>query len=342
VDHTFGGGDGVVAVNVRDTDRLEAIAVQPDGKIVAVGWSLPTGFAEDVVLTVVRFRADGALDRGFAGDGSKTVWFGDGTDAYGRAIALFDDGRIALAGGLQRDYGSRSEMFTVVLKKDGSLDPNFGKRRFDLGKKWAQADEIQITGSGKLLVIGSAGPWYVKDKDDLAVARLSPSGLDTTYGGGDGYALVDLRNDDRAVGSAQLSKGRLLVLARALVSTERDVMGFVRLRGDGRRDRDWGGGDGVVTHNLFRTEYVWDVAVADDGKMVVVGWENEHPLVMRFKRDGSLDRSFGGDGIVDTSTPISDYDLTGVILQPDGRIVACGSHRVTPTRDGIGAERLIP
>jgi hypothetical protein len=63
---------------------------------------------------------------------------------------------------------------------------------------------------------------------------------------------------------------------------------------------------------------------------------------MRFKRDGSLDRSFGGDGIVDTSTPISDYDLTGVILQPDGRIVACGSHRVTPTRDGIGAERLIP
>ena len=79
----------------------------------------------------------------------------------------------------------------------------------------------------------------------------------------------------------------------------------------------------------------------DDGKPVVVGWENEHPFLVRFRRTGALDRSFGGDGIVFTPTPIADYDLTGVTIQPDGRIVACGSHRVEVTRDGIGVERLL-
>ena len=50
LDRSFGGSDGRVETNVEGGDHLEAIAVQPDGKVVAVGWSLPHGFATDVVL----------------------------------------------------------------------------------------------------------------------------------------------------------------------------------------------------------------------------------------------------------------------------------------------------
>jgi uncharacterized delta-60 repeat protein len=340
LDRSF-GGDGRVTTNIFQGDHLEAVAVQPDRKIVAVGWSLEYGGLGDVVLTIARYRPDGALDGGFSGDGRKTISFGADTDAYGRAVALFDDGSIAVAGNVLTNYGTESDMFAVVLSPHGQIDPAYGKLRLGLGKRWAEADEVQVTSSDKLLLIGIAGGWFTTNKVDVVAARVLPSGLDLSYGAGDGFTMVDVRNDDRVTGAAPLPHGRLLILARTVAADDRDFTTFVRLERDGRRDHDFGG-DGVVSRNLFPTEFVWDLAVQDDGKPIVVGWQSGDPFVARFRRDGAPDRSFGGDGVVFTPTPILDHDLTGVAIQNDGRIVACGTHRlVGTTRDVIGVERLL-
>ncbi len=105
----FAGGD----------DGASAVAVQPDGKVVAAGFaSLPVGGR---AFALVRFDVDGVRDPSFSGNGVVATRFGDGS-AAARAIAVEDDGDIVVAG-----TSSQPETgwdFTLArYEPDGSLDP---------------------------------------------------------------------------------------------------------------------------------------------------------------------------------------------------------------------------
>lgn len=70
------GADGVATAGPRLHDRLMDVAVQPDGKILAVGASSDVwdGTVDDQI-SIARFNPDGSLDTSFAGDGTTTVDF---------------------------------------------------------------------------------------------------------------------------------------------------------------------------------------------------------------------------------------------------------------------------
>ena len=44
----------------------------------------------------------------------------------------------------------------------------------------------------------------------------------------------------------------------------------------------------------------------------------------RFRADGRLDRSFNGDGVMRTQVDGGEQGANGLVIQPDGRIVATG------------------
>jgi uncharacterized delta-60 repeat protein len=67
------------------------------------------------------------------------------------------------------------------------------------------------------------------------------------------------------------------------------------------------------------------VAIQTDGKIVVVGGANGDFAVVRYNRNGSLDLTFGGDGIVTTDVGGPIDFATAVAIQADGRIVVAGS-----------------
>jgi uncharacterized delta-60 repeat protein len=95
LDPTF-GGDGTVTTNFHNTDdEVRAVALQPDGKIVAAGYA-PVGGFNDFAL--VRLNpADGSLDPTFGTGGKVNHDFGGGVAiAYG--VAVQADGRIVTAG----------------------------------------------------------------------------------------------------------------------------------------------------------------------------------------------------------------------------------------------------
>ncbi len=79
-------------------------------------------------------------------------------------------------------------------------------------------------------------------------------------------------------------------------------------------------GDGKVINPDGRIN---DVAVQEDGKIVVAGNEDEAPVLARYNPDGSLDTGFGSSGKVS-----NDFGNTvgpkAVALQPDGKIVVAG------------------
>src|SRR5215216_2127301 len=71
------------------------VAVQADGKIVAVGGTGGEGQAKDFALA--RYNTGGSLDTSFSGDGKQRTDFG-GSDAA-RAVVLQADGKIVAVGG---------------------------------------------------------------------------------------------------------------------------------------------------------------------------------------------------------------------------------------------------
>jgi hypothetical protein len=63
------------------------------------------------------------------------------------------------------------------------------------------------------------------------------------------------------------------------------------------------------------------VALHADGKIVVGGGLSGGSRIVRYTVHGQLDPSFGSGGHAD----LADYMVTGVGVQPNGRIVAAGN-----------------
>jgi uncharacterized delta-60 repeat protein len=75
-DATF-SEDGLVTTSVGGPAQATAVAIQPDGRIVAAG-GVSGGSSFEFVLA--RYNPDGTLDATFAGDGITTIDFGGGND----------------------------------------------------------------------------------------------------------------------------------------------------------------------------------------------------------------------------------------------------------------------
>ncbi|WP_244258237.1 calcium-binding protein [Streptomyces sp. Tu 2975] len=153
LDTTF-SGDGIVRTDFGDYEAVEALAVQPDGKIVAAGELYGSAMA--------RYNPDGSLDTGFGGDGRVDP------PAGGRDMVLQSDGRIVLAG------GSVPGDFAVVRHNpDGSLDTGFGGDGLvttDFGGS-DRARGVVLQDDGKIVAAGSGGP-----NGDFALARYEGGG----------------------------------------------------------------------------------------------------------------------------------------------------------------------
>jgi uncharacterized delta-60 repeat protein len=109
LDPTF-DGDGRVVTDFGAFDAARSVAIQTDGKIVAVGDS-----GEDFALA--RYNPNGSLDASFGGDGSVVTDFG--AEDVGNAIAIQVDGKIVAAGFTR----SRAEDFALARYVPGVVRP---------------------------------------------------------------------------------------------------------------------------------------------------------------------------------------------------------------------------
>src|SRR3972149_4045700 len=165
-------GDGIRTLDLgAGNEGAEDVAVQPDGRIVAVGYTEGPGGTD---FAVARFREGGALDASFAGDGIRTTDFASGLqESYG--VALQDDGKIVVVGYTDDAGGTEADLLVVRYEANGALDPTFsgdGKKVTDCGA----SDGLQgvaIQPDGKIVVAG----WSSNGSDrDVAVARFRPKG----------------------------------------------------------------------------------------------------------------------------------------------------------------------
>lgn len=95
LDTSFGSGSGKVFTAIESgNDQALGAALQPDGKIVVVGYC---SSSDDSDFCLVRYLPSGALHASFNGTGKAVTAIGVGSDK-GRAIALQQDGKIVVVG----------------------------------------------------------------------------------------------------------------------------------------------------------------------------------------------------------------------------------------------------
>lgn len=163
--------DGRVNTDVGGSGFAWAVALQPDGKIIAAGdvFSAANGHTD---FALARYLPNGTLDTTFSGDGRVTTDFGSGSQAF--AVTLQPDGKTVAAGlafgvfGLAR-YRSNGTLDTT-FSDDGLVTTSFGAGDSSRVRGLVmQPNDGRLVAAGSSTLIGEGGL-------DFALARYE-SGL---------------------------------------------------------------------------------------------------------------------------------------------------------------------
>jgi len=317
LDTTF-SGDGVFLLSNSNSDNLNAVAIQADGKIVAVGQSNSLSEAY-----VIRLNTNGTLDTTFSGDGIFEI-SGAGVAL---SVALQSDSKIVIG-----SRGLSGESIIIRLNTNGALDTTFDTDGIvSLSPNHYEPYGLAIQTNGRIVVAGTSS---INAGGDISTIRLLTSGaLDTSFDS-DGIAVTSVyAGDSEARSLAIQTDGKIIVGGGPGANGTETEAALVRYNSNGSLDTSFDG-DGIKLSNLnigSGDKYFNDLASQTDGKILAIGdttysvvslFVVEDFTILRLNSDGSFDTSFDGNGIVRSQWCEQGSDFA---LQTDGKIVAIGS-----------------
>lgn len=328
LDPAFAEGRGMAIADLGAADVAASARWEGDGSVLIGGATTARNPACEEVEgclgapALVRFSADGTLDRGFGGGGAVRLDPLAGTAGRGGigavgTVAARGAGGYFLAGSAAPE---RTTAFLAAVAADGTLDPSFGSggivRETRTERSYQYGGPVAVGRDGKILVGGATTAGY---GEPAAVFRYTPNGkVDTAYGAEPGFARLG-------------GIGGILDIAVAR-SGAAVVLGWggelIRVTPAGAIDPRFGSGRPVALdrpRDAFRS-----VAVQENGKVLVAGTSNWHGrrsrmIVARLLPDGGLDPSFGRGGFaVVGCRRRGRCGANHLAVQPDGRILLAG------------------
>jgi uncharacterized delta-60 repeat protein len=322
-DPMFGNAGKVVTAFGIGEDQINAIALQPDGKIVVAGYS---SVNQNFDFALARYLPNGALDNSFSSDGKLTTEIGGLFDkAY--AVAIQPDGRILAAG--NQGKNTESDFAVVRYHPDGSLDTGFGAGGIELVHLGPSYDEVRgmaLQPDGKIILAG-----FSKNAtdNDFAVVRLDSTGMPDGSFGNAGIVTTPIgTSDDYGRAVALQPDGKIIVAGYAALSVSKYDFALARYKPNGALDLAFNA-TGIVTTGPGSTyDECLALALQPDGKMVAAGYSyhGNSPdfALVRYLPDGSPDATFGSNSVVTTPIGTGSDQALAVGIGPDGKIVAAG------------------
>ena len=211
-----------------------------------------------------------------------------------------------------------------------------------------QANAVAIQPDGKIVVAGYADLGAGAGRDFL-VARLHPDlSFDTSFNSPKGYLVHSLQNlDDEAFAVVVQFDQKIVVGGYSQDSINKYFFAFARYNRDGSLDTTFAAPSGFTRIDLFpsNNDRLRGMAIQPDGKILGAGFSTpggtQRLVVVRLQKDGSLDDSFDGNGTALPTIGGSAFSFgTGVVVQPDGKIVVSGE--AFGTSSDFIAVRLLP
>jgi len=329
LDNTFGTGGVVDSLPI--SGYANAIVTQGDGKIIVAGYSF-VDRSIDKGFVLVRLNTDGTVDSTFGTNGVSFNSIGV-YDAVAYSAAVQKDGKIVVAGYSKTTYAGSIEFTLVRYNSNGTLDNTFGTDGIvttNMSNSDDLAESVIIQSDGKIVIAGYSG--YLNPSpfggggDSPELARyISDGRLDSTFGT-DGIDTIE--NFIGKIHSLALqSDGKIVAAGYSGSSTNGDFATF-RFNLDGSLDNKFGT-NGIVTTSFSNSSYAHSIAVQNDGKIVVTGYADVGILdadfaTIRFNSDGTLDNTFGTNGIITTPIGTSANEAYSVAIQNDGKIIVAG------------------
>lgn len=303
--------------------------IQPDGKILQVA---TIGFNkvkdDDLGIIVTRFNKNGTPDLQFNNKGYTVIRYNNGIN-FGMAIGLQHDGKIIVAGECS---GVDSRQLIVRLHTDGSIDPSFGVNGYSVNEFTGEAENcraLAIQKDDKIIVSGTA---VVNRELNFLLVRYDKDGMpDKSFGEA---GKIILKKGWSTGSDVKIQHDGKIILAATNTNAEgEDNLILARFTTNGGADRSFGknGIGEVLLHNKNPAPFF--ITLQNDGKILCAGSgirkDKTSLLLLRFSKNGAVDKSFGNSGSVNTSLSGND-NLTGVLLQRDSKIIISG---ITPQDD---------
>ncbi|WP_437680701.1 hypothetical protein [Sorangium sp. So ce131] len=327
LDETFGAATtGVARASFGSDDGGGFFDLDVVGeRIVAAGSG--AGGLGGYSFAIARLTSSGELDPGFAEGAVMKARLGSSSGASSRAVAVGHqlNGRI-IAVGSHEESGAADIALVRPGAAGGLGDPLFGasgKSLIDLGGLEQVSDGL-VLANDRILVAGQRD-------DRLMVARATSSGdLDLTFAAPDGYATWALDEPSSARAIAVDSRDRIIVAGQAGAEGEGDLV-VARFLSDGQLDTSFGTGGHRLIESPGSDERAAAVALLPDGRIVVAGDSNAGGNIdfqlVRLLADGSLDSSFGTEGVATIPVTGGDDVAEDMVLLPDGRLLVVGNTR---------------
>ena len=311
LDSAFGTG-GIIHTPIgQSADVSRAMKLRSNRIVVAGSAAGAVLYPIDQSALAVYNLSDGSLDTSFAGIGKRADIFGN-LYGFANALVLQPDGKMVLA--VTINGGGPSAV--VRLHSDGTLDNTFGLNGQVLSNIFTYG--IDLRSDGKIAVVGSLGSHF-------AVSRYNSDGTPDAVFGGGGTVVTPFPNFSEARAVKFQSDGKTIVGGYTDASGSLDFA-LVRYNLDGTLDSGFGNQGKVTTSISSGDDLPTALVIQPDGKIILAGqggFATARMALARYNIDGSLDPGFSF-GVVTTDFPNRASTVTGVALQPDGKIVAAG------------------
>ncbi len=318
LDTTFNGDGKLVYSTSSNSDAATSVAIQKDGKILAVG-------TNDTYFRLARFYPDGSLDSAFAQWMLSMV-----TSGTSYACALQPDSEIVVVGTAYNTIDQTYNFYINRYQNSGVFSFTFngtGNLSVDFEGGTDIAYSVALQSDGKIVVAGSSVVMDTAQQSHqrFAVVRIDSTGkADSTFSG-DGKQVTYVTPTNSVANSVVIqTDGKIILAGQAQTGTFtwNTSLALVRYNTDGSLDSSFGTGGIVLTDFDSSTVKANAVVLQPDNKILIagnIGASSSWCLVARYNTDGTLDTSFNGGhsiGLPGTAK--------GLALQTDGKIVTAG------------------
>lgn len=335
IDPTF-GNQGMATMDIgTSTDVASIVLAQPDGKvIVAGGRALGWRYVTRSTTSVARFMNNGSLDPSFGRGGVATVSFGL-TEFLQGPVVVQPDGKVIVTGSY--DFGENGHKIVLArLMGDGTLDASFGeggKVTVTLASSYAVPTAAAVQADGKIVVAGYLGTdaGYV-----FGAIRIKGDGsMDSTFAEA-GVATTLILENDILQSMKILKNGNILVMGTSS-DTINSYAAVARYKSNGSPDSSFNS-DGIATITLpGQLQGCTLAGVLPGGRMIVAGStvidSMTRHFLSRVNRDGTLDSTFGTDGVRFLEADGKPLEIGSILLSPTGAIVFTGTKPLDGSAD---------
>lgn len=321
------GTNGVIRATLSEyTNEANALAIQPDGKILIGGLTRPDeDNNEDFAL--LRFMPDGKPDSSFSQDGMATLNIGFDDNIL--SISVLPDGKI-LTSGVART--NKMKFALAQFLPNGALDTGFGTNNgyslTALGVSYDVCASMAVQPDGKILL---AGATVINGWPDIGLLRFNSDGiLDPDFGSFGIVTTPFSTTADIGLKVVLQPDGKIIVAGTSNNVQKKSELALFRYLSNGDLDTEFNGTGKLRSKigDIYSTAET--VLVRPDGKILAAGCAQSASTgldfaMKQFNPNGSVDNSFGTNGVVTTDLNEGPDGISDIHFLDNGKILVTGT-----------------